>query len=231
MNNHIQKWKPIFPRDKYRYLNFSMCIIAKRGSGKSYLIQYLYKNYLRFNFHLVYIFSPTIHEYEYIQNSIKYMYFVPSIFDDIDYTNAIRQQQHKKPINVLFIFDDTNNRKQIYSKKLADIFMRGRHTNISIIYTSQSAKFIASEWKDNIDILSIFQPSNSRQRQYIINEFVTEFVPNNTDLSIKDEFDEANKIIKKITNKEYTCLILEDIIKIEHGKKRKKKRLYWFKAD
>ena len=186
-------------------LPFSMVIVSKRNSGKSFLTKYLLKMFMMDNklFDYIVLFSSTAHltkDFECLPKK--------SILEDFSTTkiNKILEYQKKakdsnKPKQCLIILDDTIGQKLdiTFKTNLDLIFSRGRHFNISIIFISQYIKnYISATIRNNIDYL-LFSVNN-----YNVIKIIYDLVV--YDGSIKDFIKFVNE-----KTKNYTFLIYNNL--------------------
>ena len=137
---------------------FSMVVVSKRNSGKSYLTKHLLNMFMIENklFDYIVLFSSTAHltkDFECLPKK--------AIQDDFSTTKINKILEHQKkskdsnnPKQCPIILDDTIGTKIDISFKtnLDLLFSRGRHYNISIIFISQYIKnYISTTIRNNID--------------------------------------------------------------------------------
>ena len=145
---------------------FSMVVVSKRNSGKSYLTKHLLNMFMIENklFDYIVLFSSTAHltkDFECLPKK--------AIQDDFSTTKINKILEHQKkskdsnnPKQCLIILDDTIGQKLDISFKtnLDLLFSRGRHYNISIIFISQYIKnYISTTIRNNNDYL-LFSVNN-----------------------------------------------------------------------
>jgi hypothetical protein len=167
----LPKWKPDFKRGK----NFSMLILASRGSGKSYLTQYLLTYHLRDKFDLFVVISESEDELEkyreILPGKLFFDDFNPDLIQNLIRINKDRQRKSQPIYETLIVFDDKISNKLKYSDELLQLFTRGRHVGISIIFISQSHSYANAAWRNNSDTI-IMLKQNSRQARVAITENV-----------------------------------------------------------
>ena len=184
---------------------FSMVIVSKRNSGKSYLTKHLLQMFMINNtlFDYIVLFSSTA-------NLTKDFECLPkkAIQDDFSTAKVNKILEHQKkskdsknPKQCLIILDDTIGQKLDISFKtnLDLLFSRGRHYNISIIFISQYIKnYISTTIRNNIDYL-LFSVNN-----YNVIKIIYDLVV--YDGSIKDFIKFVNE-----KTKNYTFLIYNNL--------------------
>jgi hypothetical protein len=162
-------WKPKFQRGK----NFSMLILASRGSGKSYLTKYLLEYHLRDKYDLFVVISDSDDELEnykeILPGRLFFNDFKPELITNLIEMNKKRLQEGKPLLQVLFVFDDKISNKMKYNDELLQLFTRGRHVGISIVFISQSHAFASAAWRNNSDTIIVLK-QNAKQARDAIND-------------------------------------------------------------
>ena len=147
-------------------LPFSMVIVSKRNSGKSFLTKHLLKMFMVENklFDYIVLFSSTAQltkDFECLpKKSIQEDFSTTKINKILEYQKKAKESQNPK--QCLIILDDTIGQKLdiTFKTNLDLIFSRGRHYNISIIFISQYIKnYISATIRNNIDYL-LFSVNN-----------------------------------------------------------------------
>lgn len=145
---------------------FSMIIVSKRNSGKSYLTKHLLKMFMN---------EKKLFDYVVLSSSTASMTddfdCLPkkAIQDDFSTSKINKILEHQKkskesktPKQCLVILDDTIGAKidTEFRTNLDLLFSRGRHYNTSILFISQYIKnYISTTIRNNIDYL-IFSVNN-----------------------------------------------------------------------
>ena len=162
-------WKPKFQRGK----NFSMLVLASRGSGKSYLTKYLLEYHLRDKYDLFVVISDSDDELEnykeILPGRLFFNDFKPELITNLIEMNKKRIQEGKPLLQVLFVFDDKISNKMKYNDELLQLFTRGRHVGISIVFISQSHAFASAAWRNNSDTIIVLK-QNAKQARDAIND-------------------------------------------------------------
>lgn len=159
-------------------VNKTICVCAKRNSGKSVLIKYLVSCCSE-EFAKIYVICPT-ERINHFYNSI-----VPDncIFDSwsedwaeqlikkMTTINANKKIDERK--NVLLILDDVFSDTNFHqSPALKKLHIRGRHLNISIINTIQYLNLLPPICRTNCDFLLAGQ-MNRQSVQLLADEFLS----------------------------------------------------------
>jgi hypothetical protein len=214
---NLKIWEPAFEVDEHNRLNFSLIMIARRRSGKSYLIEYLYKTYWEGHYDFVIVFTTPINAKNfkrYLGSKRGYdIYTDPNdvvrLRKAID-VNTKRKNQGKKPINTLVIFDDTVSLKQKYDKDILNLFTKGRHANLSVVYTTQAPTLVDNNWKGNSDLIFIWKQKTRKNQEYIADNIVNGILDEDFQ-TVKEEKDAYISILKKATEEKYQFLVIDSV--------------------
>lgn len=209
----LDKWIPSFPIDEGKRVNFSSILIAPRRSGKTFFIEWLItKGPLKNKYDMILIFTTSngINEYsKFAPTKHIYSEFYSPMIDIIKEENS----KAEKPINTLVIFDDSCSRKQKYNDSILDLYTKGRHFNISIIYSVQQGTLVDNAWKENSDFIFIFKQKAFKQKNYIVENIICGMldVDNNifniTNSKLEKEY--YFSILKKVTSQKYHMLVVD----------------------
>ena len=158
-------------------VNKTICLCAKRGSGKSRLLRYIVlmnKN----KFDKIFIICPT----EPLNSFYKGIVPDENIFDEYSdkwmeaffkrtsEENSKLDDKNKK--NVLIVLDDICSDVSMHTcKPIKKIFTRGRHSRISIIITAQYLYHISPIQRNNCDFLLVGQ-LNKQGLDILASEFL-----------------------------------------------------------
>jgi hypothetical protein len=152
---------------KLELLNKTILICAKRNSGKSKLVKYLIKQFKN-QFNEIFLISTTndvtnefndLIKKEFIFNEFNEKWLL-KLFEKMELIT--KEIGFDKPENeykhVLLILDDCVSEDNIRnSKTFEKLFSRGRHYKISVIFISQSIRFLNTTCRNNLDFLLISQ--------------------------------------------------------------------------
>lgn len=166
----LATWKPKFKRGDY----FSMLIFASRNSGKSYLIKHLIRTYLRDKYDIFIVVSdsgdtesdlgPVLPpERTQFWNEMNY-----GAITIMEGQNKERTAEGKKPLSMLIVFDDKVSVRQRSDDRLMQLFTRGRHMHLSIIFSSQAKKFADTGFLNNADYVLLLKANSQQQRKTIL---------------------------------------------------------------
>lgn len=206
--NGLRKWNPRFPT------NFSMIVSASRRSGKSYLIRHLYTKYMKHDY--VMVFSPNVDEY----NFIKEPYYKSSE-NDLTILKKLIGREKGKDLKILLIFDDMASRKNRYKDEILQLFIQGRHHNISVIFITQDITLCDTTWRNNSDIIILMKNKSAKQNESIIDNFLIGYIELSENVKEKRYF--RNMLTKNLKgeNNNFRALILDDEYDDE---------IFWYRA-
>lgn len=159
----LSKWKPVFKKGDY----FSMVITASRNSGKTYLIKHLLDKYLIKQYDIIIFVSDspdTVEEFEHITKAIFLTSMNFTIINKISNVNKDREE----PLRTLLIYDDKIGNETKYDDNLMQLFTRGRHLNLSIIFASQAKKLMDNSWLNNSDYIVLLKQNSAQQKRVIL---------------------------------------------------------------
>ena len=173
---------------------FKSLIYAPSLSGKSVLITNLIQDIYRDCFERVYIFSPSIEIDDNWKNTKKYLDDAIKISDDepslyqpefneevvseiMDTQKTIiehikKKNNSNKLFSILIVLDDVaDDTSQRNSKSLKSLFVKGRHSHISVILSSQKGSLLNPVCRVNADSVYLFKLRNFQDLELMINEF------------------------------------------------------------
>ena len=217
----IPKWKPKFKKNKH----FAMLIFASRNSGKSYLMRHLIRDHLKKLYDLFIVvsdspdtksdFQPCLPKEAIFLNDMNF-----SMLNVFAKTNEQIIKEGKEPLNLLILFDDKVGNDVKNDQNLLQLFTRGRHLNISIIFSSQSKKLSETTWLNNADYTILLKSNSAQQKKTILENVLKGTV------DIQDEKQE-NTILRQIV-REY-CSNQGDALVIDNAA-RSNNNLHWYRA-
>lgn len=207
-------WKPNFPIDDSKRMNFSMVLLGKRRSGKSNMVKYLYETYMIGKYNLVLIYTTPVNA-EFYKKFILGKKVIDTNGDlnklkKIIQKNSERKKKKRPPINVLCIFDDTNSRKEKFDNDIMDLYNLGRHFNISIVYNAQAATLTDTIWRENADLIFIWKQKTRRFQEYVADNLLSGFLDKDFDSRSKER-NFYITLLKKNTKERYWALVVDNI--------------------
>lgn len=211
----VRKWDASKIKPKTLILN-----VGARGSGKTTLIRdQCY--FLRDKIDFVMAFSPT----EDTTETLKEMVPGAFIFNDYreDSLNELMDLQRKfgqvkKNFYPLIILDDCCYDKKILRTKLIrEIFMNGRHRNITLMISAQYIMDMPPDLRSQIDYTFVFSEGNIKNKEKLWKQFFGLF----------ERYKHFNKMLNELTV-DYQCLVSD---KKTYKDNSIQNRYFWYKAD
>lgn len=190
----------------FSIVNKCVSVVAKRNSGKSFLIKYLV-TLTKDKFDKIFVICATEGINHFYQkndwipkNCIYEVYnesFIKKLMEQMTRINSNKPDEERK--NVLLILDDLVADKDFHtSETFKQLFVRGRHINISVIITTQYLKLIPPVSRNNSDFIVVGQ-LNKQGLDILVEDFCKAGMP-------KEEF---IKIYNTATT-DYSFLIINN---------------------
>lgn len=208
---------------------FFIIIQGSVGSGKTSLLYSLIKNYQNNNFFDVIYFYNRVSDSDKVWMDFENKKTGVDLFhnyndsklleliNEIDSVQTMRRAKNKRPLNILFVFDDmaySNIVRRNKSTALDQLVINRRHYNISLIITSQTYKALNQNLRTNNlshfiliranlkDLKNIAEDHNAGMVD--IDDFITMYKTvkegGKYDFLVVDYQDEPTKIFKKNFN-------------------------------
>jgi hypothetical protein len=171
---------------------FRSLILGASGSGKGVLLQNMILDIYRGVFDRIFILSPSIHVdhtwnsvKEYIRKELKpnekedylFGHYNPEALEEIinrqhQVVKYLKDNDQKKLFNILIVCDDFADMPEFtrHSKLLHQLYIRGRHDNISVCTSTQSFRAVASIVRKNITGLYCFRLRNQLDLEAVLEE-------------------------------------------------------------
>ena len=200
--DNLKLWQP--SKKYFKNISpFSMIIIAGRKSGKSYMIKYLYMEYLKSLYDITLVFTLSSKTKEYYEefiliNGEESTCFLEELPEDILQNIDVIQSQHEKPLRILIICDDMAGTDTKLNKGVINCFTRGRHSNVSIIFVTQSPTLASNHIRQNCDVLAILNIRSYDARTFVSNNFISDYTETKED---------SMKLLAKLHN--YNSLVVD----------------------
>ena len=211
----LSKWKPVFKKGDY----FSMVITASRNSGKTYLIKHLLDKYLVKLYDIIIFVSDspdTAEEFKHISKAIFLTKMNFNIINKIAHANKERDE----PLRTLLVYDDKIGKETKYDDQLMQLFTRGRHLNLSIIFASQSKKLMDTTWLNNSDYIILLKQNSAQQKKTILENVLI------GSIDMEDEKEERNvmkRIMIKYIGKKGDAIVI-------NNKEQTNNNLFYYRA-
>lgn len=196
--------KDFFKKNKH----FSSIICGSRRSGKSYLVKYLFKKNKfneKFDYIIIMCNSSELEKYkEYVKGELFFHEFDPDVIDRL-FILADHNKENYNEKNYLIILDDSISNTQLYSQSLDRIFSRGRHSNISLILTTQKMSMASTMSRSNSDVVFLGGAKSSLEKKAYINNFLY------GEIEFPEGVNEEKALIKiiKESTKDFNFLVID----------------------
>lgn len=191
--------------------NPSICMIAKRGSGKSWVVRAILKRYSHIPGTV--IIAPTENKSVFYANFIPETYihykYTPELMDNILYRQdriiektKEKIKQHKKidPRSIL-VMDDCLSSKGTWLKdeSMHQVLFDGRHFRLMYILTMQFPLGISPELRNNFDYVFLLADNFESNRKRIYNHYAGMF----------ESYNDFRDAFSKLTN-DHGCMVLNN---------------------
>lgn len=205
--------------------NPSIIMIAKRGSGKSWVCRDILRQFSDIPVGLV--ISPT----ERLANPPFYAEFVPDTYIHYDYSSSIiekllfrQDKMIEKKIegkNVdprsFILMDDCLSKKHAWMRDepILELLFNGRHYEIMYLLTSQNALGITPELRNNFDYIFLLNQDFIKEQKKIHDHYAGMF----------DTFESFRHVFKCLTD-DFGCMVI-----VNRGSKASfLDKIFWYKA-
>ena len=189
---------------------FTMGILAKRGSGKTYLLRHIV--YQTKNWYTeAWLFSNSAHlqkeDYDYIPKDhqvqgldlLKLRAIVEQQKRFLKYNETIQDSKKRIKSEPLIIFDDVIADSKIkHMTDVDDLFITGRHYKINVIYLSQTVKGFSKSARTNTDVAVAFYIHNELDRKTITEEYLS-----------LNGFRAGEALLKSVTTEPYQAIVMQ----------------------
>jgi hypothetical protein len=207
--------------------NASICVIASRGSGKSYLVREILYNFRHLS---TVVIAPTDRMSGFYDDFVpsSYIYYeyssdlLTKIFKrqmDLIEKNKRRIKNGKKPIDarLFLVMDDCLASKSAWMKdqNILELLQNGRHYLIYNIIVAQYALSLSVELRSNFDYIFLLGEDFVSNRKRLYEQFCGMFA----------SFDMFQRVFSKVTNN-FGCMVVNN---------RKKggaihEKVFWYRA-
>ena len=207
--------------------NAAIAMIAKRGSGKSWVC----RDIIRQQKHIPggMIISPTDKMSAFYGDFFPELYihysFDPSLISGLLYRQEMMIEKRKEKIlegktldpSAFLLMDDCMSKKANWVKDntISEIFMNGRHYALTYMLTMQYSLGISPELRSNFDYIFLLAEDFISNQKRIYEHYAGMF----------PTFDSFQLVFNKLTDN-YGCMVIDNKV---HSKKLTDK-IYWYKS-
>lgn len=198
-------------------------MIGKRNTGKSYLIRDLLSR--KTDIPTAVVISPTE------QSNRFYSDMIPPLFIHDEYSSGVveklvaRQKKMKKESmrdpgvdgRCIFIMDDCLYDSSAWSKdkRIREIFMNGRHFNITYVLAAQYGLPCPPQLRSQIDYVFLLRESIMRNKKILFENFAGMF----------NSFEVFNSVMNQVCQ-DHNCLVIH----MNSNSDRLEDQVFWYKA-
>lgn len=213
---------PSFPLNQLK-TPFAMSMSAPRRSGKTVQV----KNLIHYNinkFDVIIIKSlsqPTLDDYKKTFNenyqkkyktSFSFSLYQPNdpLIKKLINSPIVTNKKTNRPMQILLVMDDCVTKKIRNDNSILQIYTRGRHNHISLIFTTQQPSLLDTSWRENSDYLVFFNPNTQQSRDFLVKNI---FSANNFD-NLHPPADQTKKYFEELikhNSKKYQSIVLDNI--------------------
>ena len=123
---------------------------------------------------------------------------------------------------MLIIFDDKISTKQANSDDLLQRFTRGRHENLSVIFSTQAKKFANTAFYNNSDYVIVLKANSTQQKNNIVENILSGTVDHEFK-TVGDERRYFTKVVREHMSNVGDALVID-------SKKGTNNGLMWYRA-
>ena len=222
--------KKLVVNEKGEFVNPRIAMIAKSGSGKSWIIReilyYLQKTHITCGT----VIAPTDRMTKFYDDIVPTSYIHHEYKEDIIPKILYRQKliieknkervlKNKKPIDPrgYLVMDDCMSSKHLWLKdpNILSIFNEGRHFQLTFILAMQYAIGIQPELRSNFDFVFLLGEDTYSSKRKIHEHYA----------GIFPKFDLFDQVFSQVTDN-YGCMVLDNRIRSNDIQKK----AFWFKS-
>lgn len=206
----------------------TVAIIAKRGTGKSYLTREILYHKRKIPVSIVISLTEKLNKFytEFIPDGFIYDRFSIELLNGIFkrqremlHENEIRESKgkHHKADELMLVMDDCLSSKGTWVKdqNIAELFYNGRHYHLSFILTMQFSLGLPPEFRSNLDYVFLLGEDVSSNLKRLYDHYAGMF----------QTLDIFKQIFSQVTE-DFGCLVVNNRI---HSKDPTEK-VFWYRA-
>jgi len=222
--------KKLVVNDNGEFVNPRIAMIAKSGSGKSWVIREILYYLSKTRIPCGTVIAPTDKMTKFYDDIIPTTYIhheykeeiIPKVLHRqklIIEKNKEREKDKKKPIDprAFLVMDDCMSSKHLWLKdpNVLSIFNEGRHFQLTFILAMQYAIGIQPELRNNFDFIFLLGEDTYSSRRKIHEHYA----------GIFPKFDLFDQVFSQVTDN-YGCMVLDNRIRSTDIHKK----VFWFKS-
>ena len=212
------------------YVNPRIAMIAKSGSGKSWVIREILYYLSKTNIPAGTVIAPTDKMTKFFDDIVPPSFIhheykesiIPRVLNRQKYIiekNETRKKEGKKKIDprAFLVMDDCMSSKHLWLKdpNVLSIFNEGRHYQLTFILAMQYAIGIQPELRNNFDFIFLLGEDTCSSRKKIYEHYA----------GIFPKFDIFDQVFNQVTDN-YGCMVLDNRIRSTDIQKK----VFWFKS-
>lgn len=180
---------------------FSALFIASRRSGKSVAIKHLYTKYWAPLFDIVAVMCGSGTEFyeDFVPGDLFSYTLKPERIQNMVIIQKRRQDEGKEQLNILLIVDDCSEEWERNNRELLKIYTQGRHSHISVVYSTQATQLTSTVWRTNSDYIFIGRQMGAQARIKVAEEFLYGLAEDEDFAGYKNEKEFDQSLIKDYT--------------------------------
>lgn len=228
--DNLNEYKKIYRKfDFTTYLkrvpNPNICLIAKRGSGKSTLVKELIYRFSDIPAGIVISYTEDVNPFykHFFPDSFIYTKFTKELFEKVFLRQQRLKEKKEKKKNIdtrcLIVMDDCMGNKNDWKndEEFDKLMANGRHFDLTYILTLQYPVAIKPDTRENFDLVIIFYTNKYDAKQKISKYFV----------GIFEKYKEFDKVFTGLTEN-YGAMII-----VSRGAESNKIRdqIFWYTVD
>ena len=222
--------KKLVVNEKGDYVNPRIAMIAKSGSGKSWIIRDILYHLSKTNIPSGTVIAPTDKMTKFFNDIVPPSFIHHEYKEDIiprilhrqkliieKNENRVKQGKAKIDPRGFLIMDDCMSSKHLWLKdpNVLSIFNEGRHYQLTFILAMQYAIGIQPELRNNFDFIFLLGEDTYSSRKKIYEHYA----------GIFPKFDIFDQVFQQVTDN-YGCMVLDNRIRSTDIHKK----VFWFKS-
>jgi hypothetical protein len=222
--------KKLVTNDRGEYVNPRIAMIAKSGSGKSWIIREILYYLSKTNIPAGVILAPTDKMTKFYDSLIPQCFIHHEYKEDIIpkllhrqkliiEKNSNRKKESRKLLDprAVLVMDDCMSSKHLWLKdpNVLSIFNEGRHFQLTFILAMQYAIGIQPELRNNFDFVFLLSEDTCSSRKKIYEHYA----------GIFPKFDIFDQVFQQVTDN-YGCMVLDNRIRSNDITKK----VFWFRS-